>query len=561
MRNICSWLVSGIILFAISGVAYAGDYYCAERSPRTARPVFVCKDVKKARKDMRKVVKASHVRAVHERLDDLAEALGLSRGTPLAMCAEGRGFAAAVLPTVAASPVSRWTGSGITPLANGMYEIRGDAAEQMASGCSGNTGGGVGGGSNSSDDRVNGPHGGMAGFISGANRLTMTERDQLVVRARSFMSGLSTCTTRNRNQLIQNPAAAAAVAGAAAGGGSDIAGAGAGVINTIFGGFFAEAGKQEAEDMFDQHFMGADYAAEGHMVSPGVVRFKSKTDPENSYLDVYQRNNAEGYPEGTKEAVNKKAAGGGKFVARQIAGGNYQSYEIHETEDGTYERQINSGDGKSQLVEIYTSELPDGDADTAHITKETTNYAGEWDDKNKKITSKTTEYSDGTKDVQEYDKDGNPSGRPKHYEAGQAPGRPTPDNPNANTCEGRAQWVAGMLNFCESQNWQPPTCHAILMLANNCADPFVTDPAPDGSELICRSRNANLDSRQMSCERRRMIELSRPGDVRSNCRIAPIDASMLNRDRGNIDPVRDNLRPTVERCTAGQPNCPSEPQR
>jgi len=146
MRNICSWLVSGIILFAISGVAYAGDYYCAERSPRTARPVFVCKDVKKARKDMRKVVKASHVRAVHERLDDLAEALGLSRGTPLAMCAEGRGFAAAVLPTVAASPVSRWTGSGITPLANGMYEIRGDAAEQMASGCSGNTGGGVGGG-------------------------------------------------------------------------------------------------------------------------------------------------------------------------------------------------------------------------------------------------------------------------------------------------------------------------------------------------------------------------------------------------------------------------------
>lgn len=552
-----------IISFLVFGMsqtpAKSQAYHCKEvpGSP----PKFVCKFTLSANKHIRQVFSRGKLVGLRESLARLGEIHGLPSGTPMAYCTGGRGIANARLDSALLQGLSPSAGIGRQPrlgsgdisrLGNGLFEVKGNTAAQIAAGCSGGGGASAGTGG----DRQEDGRGGLGGHLNRGSRLDTPQQAKRVARARQMLAGLAVCS-ENNNDLIASPGAAGGgtAGGAAAAGGEKIFD----LANTVLGAIAQPIGQEVAENMFEQHFMGADYVKEGTLVGPGVLRFSSKTDPENSYLEVYGPANLDNVQEGTKVAVNKKTPDGGSFVASESPDGKMQMVMAHANGDVTV---VISGGGKSTITKTTAdADMPAGDLDLKDVVSVTTEYVGNWDDKDKKVHRTTTTYRDGSQDIQEYDENGNPKGPPKHVEAGEAD-TPLPDNPDMGTCEGRARWVALMTAFCDAQNWQPPTCQAILLFANGCSDPGFTDPTPDGDDLVCKSDRDPQELAAAACERRKMIELVFPDSPRASCQLPNLSKSLLIKDPGTIDPVPVDarLRPTIGRQSVDQPSRTTSPE-
>lgn len=588
------FLLSALAIASSVAPATAADYHCIEVARGAGGPRFICKLTQVANKHILKVFDRSDLRGLRGSLDRLGELMDLPEGTPMARCSGGRGVAdARVDPALLAGiDTARGTGGQLglgrgdaVSLGNGMFELRGAVAREIDAGCSGaGGGGGAAGGDGAGESANNGAGGGLGDILSGNRQLSTAQQERLVERARDALAGLAQCRDTGNSGLVSSPGAAAGASGGGAAGAGAAAGAGgaAELANTLLGAVAEPLGAEVVENLFEQHFLGADYAKDGTLIGLDVVRYPSKTDPQHSYLDIYGPANINNVPDGTKVAVNTNAVEGSTIEASKSPGGRMSMIQTWPNGDQVV---VSSGGGSSTVTKIigHDPDMPLGDADMKDVARVTTVYDRNFEEKDKKVVRTITTYRDGSQDIQEYDENGNPKGAPQHVEAGQAT-TPLPDNPDMGTCEGRARWVSLMTAFCESQNWQPPTCQAILLLVNGCADPQFTDPTPDGDGLICRNNRSPEELAAVACQRRKMIELVFPDSPRSSCKLPKLDKSLLIRDPGTIDPVpvdtrlqpglggglparagkitppiapKDLGRPGLPgRCVTGQPDCP-----
>jgi hypothetical protein len=512
------------------------SYFCIERPAADGRPVeFRCKTTSVARDHLGQAIDRQFADEIVSEMFSIADALGFGR-SPFATCADDRGFVDARLQTRAGA---RGVASAdMTELSDGTFSISGASAERMSAQCSvGSEGGSGPGGRGGQDARGGRPN--LQDFFEAGRRLVTPERERLVRNARAALRNLSTCTASTRVSLI--------------GDGAERPGITANV--SVF--FIEMAVRESVRAQTQQYFLGAKYEQAGTAVGFDVTRHKSQADPENSWVDVYGPGNTAGLPAGTRTIVNSKAPDGSTIVAVVTPDGMVSSHQTFP--DGRTE-EVRTFDGKTTIVQTYPASDPSVVGARPKVV--VSEYAGT--KSNRRLFRRQILWNDGSRTTEEFSEDGTvttsfqtpPADPPQ--ESSQK--MPSPDNPEAGTCRGRARWVNTMLTFCDRQNWQPPVCMRILMLTNNCADPRVTRPGPDGADMVCRPAAPAQDARQQACERRGLIELVKPGAGPRNC-TTPILKDGLVRDPGWIDPVPTDLRPLRQKlereiqCQTGKLEC------
>ena len=537
-----------------SSLSFAADYHCIQIPSRQGNQ-FLCKLTVISDRHIQNVVGARELRNMRLSMDRLTRIIGLPPNTPMAACANGNGIANASLGTqINSLSASRFNSRAsqinrdISVKGGGMFEVGGSSADRMASRCSG-AGGSAGGAGSNIDSLLGDRNRGDLISLLGGNRLDLSGQDQLIENTRNALLPLMNC-----NNQITNPRLGGI--GAIASGGE----ASPGLLFSILETLATTAGELLGNSIFGNHFLGADYSRDGTTVGVGITRYKSLGDPENSYLDVYEAGNQAGVPADTKTATNNKSARGGTISVTVFPSGSMTSIE----KIGNTTIETRSNNAFSSVTTTYDPDpnppMP-GTDEVPTLVKRTVLYNSSINDPDKKIVKVTDEYNDGSKVVQEFDEDGKPKGEPK-VTPPQNTGMPNPDNPKAGTCEGRAQWVSDFIRFCDNQGWRAPNCRAALIYVNNCADPLVLTPTPNGPEMICTEKRKPINSYERMCEQRKMFELAVPGSPSDNCKIPNFANAVLQRDRGFTDPSpisntrNDRNRPTTgTRCRPNEVNC------